>query len=156
MRWYFSGASLAPCLAAHSWHLASALSISLQFSSIDLLDVTMLVSSTKPTAKVGPSRNRGTTPDAKKRNRTADRVEPCGVLVAVFLWVPWKFLRISDVVRLVRNEPIKRMATGGDLYPGGWEVVLGGRLCRMLQRYRGRAWMQRGPCPSSRSYVLVR
>ena len=77
--WYFSGANVAPCVRAQAMHFSFALSRIRQFASVDLLNVVMLVSSTKPIAVVAPTLSCGRRVEAKKRKRIGDRVEPCGM-----------------------------------------------------------------------------
>jgi hypothetical protein len=58
-------------------HFSFALSRTRQFASVDLLKVSMLVSSTKPIAVVTPVLSCGRRVEAKKRKRIGNRVEPC-------------------------------------------------------------------------------
>jgi len=80
--WYFCGAKTAPCWAAHLRHLACAASSLWQFSSVVFPKVRILVSSTKPSAVVGPSSSIGRNVEANRRERMGDKVEPWGIPVS--------------------------------------------------------------------------
>jgi hypothetical protein len=80
--WYFCGAKAAPCWAAHLRHLSCATLSLWQFSSVVFPKVRMLVSSTNPSAVVGPSSSVGRSVEANRRKRIGNRVEPWGIPVS--------------------------------------------------------------------------
>jgi hypothetical protein len=102
--WYFSGANVAPCVRAQAMHFSFALSRTRQFASVDLLNVSMLVSSTKPIAVVAPVLSCGRRVEAKKRKRSGDSVEPWGMPDVVGRTLSSYVPSMGVVVRLVKKE----------------------------------------------------
>ena len=65
--------------AQSSW----ALSRALQFSSVDLLNVIMFLSSKKPSVEVGSPPTDVRSSAAKSKNKISDRDDPCGMSFVV-------------------------------------------------------------------------
>ena len=104
--WYFSGANVEPCVRAQAMHFSFALSRTRQFASVDLLKVSMLVSSTKPIAVVAPVLSCSRRVEVKKRKRISDRVEPYRMPDVVDRTLSSYVLSTRVVVRSVKNERI--------------------------------------------------
>jgi hypothetical protein len=96
-------------------HFSFALSRTRQFASVDLLNVSMLVSSTKPIAVVAPVLSCGRRVEAKKRKRISDRVERCRMPDVVDRTLSSYVPSTRVVVRLVKKERIYSATYCGSL-----------------------------------------
>lgn len=104
INWYFSGANLTPCFLAQSSQIRCCSSSFLQFSSVELAQVSMLVSSTKPTAIEFGVCSIGRSVLTKNRKSMGEREEPWGIPVLVGIWLPLNDPRIIDVDLSFKND----------------------------------------------------
>ena len=75
INWYFSGANFTPCFFAHSLHMLCFSSNIWQLSSVELDHVSILVSSTNPTADLEEVWSNGKRVLTKTRNKIRDRAQ---------------------------------------------------------------------------------